>query len=713
MWLCDRRFVLRYKLSAFIVETMTQNHNQLDGETSPYLLQHKDNPVHWMPWGPEAFARAKEENKPILLSVGYAACHWCHVMAHESFENDDIANLMNELYINIKVDREERPDVDNIYQTALAMLGEHGGWPLTMFLTPDAEPFWGGTYFPPTARYGRPGFSEILRAIANTYNTEHDKILKNVTALRDGLKNISEARGGTGLSMAKLDDVADIALSMVDSVHGGTTGAPKFPQPAFFQFLWRAYKRTGELFYREAVTLTLDKICQGGIYDHLGGGFARYSTDPIWLAPHFEKMLYDNAQLIELLTAAWQETQSPLYEARIRETIDWALREMRAPADGPLDKPYGFTSAYDADSEGEEGKFYVWSEAEIDALLGDDAETFKEAYDVTPYGNWENKTILNRSKNPGLGDTGFEASLAAMRGKLLAVRNRRVWPSWDDKVLADWNGLVIAALAQAGACFGEKNWIDAAKNAFTFVCENMRDGANEHDRLFHAWRDGKAKHPAIIDDYANMARAALVLFEVSGEAAYLQQARQWVASADAHHWDEKDGGYFLPADDTGDLIVRAKTIHDNATPTGNGTMVEVLARLYYLTGETHFRDRADKIVQVFCGEDLQPMIAMPVLLAGYELLEKAVQTVIVSDRNDDVAEALLNTVFSAPVPNRILMQIDPGTPLADHHPAAGKGQIDGKPTAYVCIGPACSLPITETADLQAALTGNGATTERS
>ena len=684
---------------------MTQN--QLANETSPYLLQHKDNPVHWMPWGPDAFALAKKENKPIMLSVGYAACHWCHVMAHESFETDDIAALMNDLYVNIKVDREERPDVDNIYQSALQMLGEHGGWPLTMFLTPDAEPFWGGTYFPPEAKYGRPGFNDILRAISGTYATEQDKILKNVTALREGLQNISEARGGVGLTMAKVDEAAEYALRLVDPVHGGTNGAPKFPQPAFFNLLWRAYKRTGSKSYFEAVSLTLDKICQGGIYDHLGGGFSRYSTDPIWLAPHFEKMLYDNAQLIELLTEAWRETKSPLYEARIRETIDWALREMRGPADAKLEEPYGFTSAYDADSEGVEGKFYVWKEAEIDDLLGTAAGAFKNAYDITSYGNWENATILNRTKKPKLGDATFENNLATSREVLRAVRNQRVWPSWDDKVLADWNGLMIAALASAGAAFNEPTWIDAARQSFAFVCENMTKG----DRLIHAWRDGQAKHPAIIDDYANMARAAIALFEVTGEAPYLQRARDWVASADQHHWDAKDGGYYLPADDTSDLIVRAKTIHDNATPTGNGTMVEVLARLYYITGDETYQSRADEIVRVFCGEDTQPMIAMPILLSGYELLEKAVQTVIVVKRNDGATEALLTAAFSTPVPNRIVMHIEPGTTLPPQHPATGKGLIDNKPTAYVCVGPTCGLPITEAKDLRNALNKQSTSTQ--
>ncbi|MEQ8193278.1 MAG: thioredoxin domain-containing protein, partial [Rhodospirillales bacterium] len=584
----------------------------------------------------------------------------------------------------------------------LAMLGEHGGWPLTMFLTPDAKPFWGGTYFPPAPRYGRPGFPDILRAIAKTFDEGRDRIEQNVTALMGGLEGIAKTNGGEGLSRERLDEVADLALGLVDPMHGGTKGAPKFPQPTFFRFLWRGYKRTGSQLYREPVLLTLNKICQGGIYDHLGGGFARYSTDPIWLAPHFEKMLYDNAQLIELLTEAWQETASPLYAARVRETVAWTLREMRV--EGGKDGVFAFASAYDADSEGEEGKFYVWSETEIDDILGEDSAAFKGAYDVTPYGNWEGKNILNRTKKPGFGDAAYEDALAASREKLLAVRNRRVWPSWDDKVLADWNGLMIAALAGAGAAFGESAWIDAARAAFSFVVANMSGHMGGSGRLFHAWRAGQARHPAVIDDYANMSRAALILYEVTGEAAYLQHARDWAASADTHHWDPIEGGYFLPADDTADLIVRAKTVHDNATPAGNGVMVEVLARLFYLTGEDAYRRRAEDVVRAFCGQDVRPLMAMPSLLAGYELLESAVQTVIVSPGGKSSPQELIEAAFAAPAPNRIVLQVGPRASLPPGHPAAGKPAKDGKPTAYVCIGTTCGLPVTDAKELRAAMT---------
>src|SRR5215469_4910453 len=411
--------------------------NRLGDETSPYLLQHKDNPVHWRAWGEEALADAKAQDKPILLSVGYAACHWCHVMAHESFENPAIAGLMNDLYINIKVDREERPDLDAIYQHALALLGEQGGWPLTMFLSPDGEPFWGGTYFPPEPRWGRPGFAQVLQGIAQTFRAEHDKVEKNVLPLRD-----------------------------VDPLNGGIGTAPKFPQCGIFELLWRGWKRSRQAPFRDAVLRTLTTICQGGIYDHLGGGFARYSVDARWLAPHFEKMLYDNAELIDLLTLVWQEVRDPLYAQRVAETIGWLEREM-------VTSSGGFASSLDADSEHEEGKFYVWSAAEIDSLLGDDSAVFKDFYDVSPDGNWEGHNILNRLDHPALADEATETMLARCREKLFAVRIPRVRPGLDDKVLADWNGLMIAALAHAGLVFQRPDWLALAERGFAFVERDM------------------------------------------------------------------------------------------------------------------------------------------------------------------------------------------------------------------------------------------------
>ena len=672
--------------------------NLLVHETSPYLLQHKDNPVHWRPWGPEALAEAKTSHRPILLSVGYAACHWCHVMAHESFEDNAIATLMNELFVNIKVDREERPDVDAIYQASLSMLGEHGGWPLTMFLTPDGEPFWGGTYFPAQSKFGRPAFPDVLRSVSDTFAQRRETIEQNVTALRDGLKKLAQSRTGERLDPSRPDQVAQVAIRMVDPFQGGTMGAPKFPQPSFFSFLWRAYRRTGSKLLREGVLVTLDNLCQGGIYDHLGGGFARYSTDAVWLAPHFEKMLYDNALLLELLAEAWRETRSPLYAARARETVAWLLRDMRVD-DGDRDGAFAFASAVDADSEGEEGKYYVWSQGEVEAILGAAADEFRRIYGVSESGNWEGTNILNRSAGLSLGDADSEKRLAGARDKLLAVRDKRIPPLRDDKVLADWNGLVIAAIAHAGAIFGEAHWIEAACHAFAFVTGRMADG----NRLSHSWRAGRARHPAVIDDYANMARAGLNLYQVTGDDGYIDRARAWVVQADASYWDTENGGYFLSAAETTDVIARSKSAIDNAVPSGNGTMAGVLAQLHALTGEAAYGDRAEALIRAFAGESVEHMANMPVLLMGFEALMDPVQAVVVGVPGDEATESLLRAAWTAPVPRATITRLTPDAALPDGHPARGKGLVDGRPAAYVCVGQVCGLPITEPDALTEAL----------
>jgi len=662
--------------------------NQLADETSPYLLQHKDNPVHWRPWGPEAFAEAKRQNKPILLSVGYAACHWCHVMAHESFENPATAEAMNRLFVNIKVDREERPDVDLIYQSALALLGEHGGWPLTMFLTPDGEPFWGGTYFPSSARYGRPAFADVLHRIAEIHSDEPDKVLHNAQALRDGIARLGESAGNGALSRAGLDATADAALQLVDPANGGTHGAPKFPQPTFFRFLWRAYRRTGKDAYRGAVTTTLDAMSQGGIYDHLGGGYARYSTDAVWLVPHFEKMLYDNAQILELLAETWRVTGSDLYAVRAAETVDWTLRDMKVEAPGNPDS-FAFASAFDADSEGVEGLYYVWSDEEIDSVLGpEDSAFFKTAYGVTAPGNWETVNILNRSAAPGLRTPEEEDRLAAARTKLLAARNGRIPPLRDDKVLADWNGLMIAALANAGMTFERPDWIAAARTVFDFILDQHgKDG-----RLRHSWRGGRGRHPAVLDDYANLARAALALYQATDDPDYLARTESWANLLDDHYWDDAAGAYFLTAADTADLITRPKTAADNAVPPGNGTMAEVLARLFHLTGNPHYRNRAEGLISALAAPEPERNLAMTTLCMGFEILDNPVQTVIVGKKGKPDTESLLLTARRFGPPSQVICRADPGGRLPDDHPAHGKPQVEGKATAYVCVGATCGLP---------------------
>ncbi len=670
--------------------------NALDAETSPYLLQHKDNPVHWQAWAPETLAIAKREGKPVLLSIGYAACHWCHVMAHESFEDESIAAVMNQLFVNIKVDREERPDIDQIYQTALALLGQHGGWPLTMFLTPDGVPFWGGTYFPPEARYGRPGFVDVLRRIREVYDTDHATVDKNATALRQAMDQLAAAPETPAPTVTNdtLDQIAVRLAREIDPINGGIGGAPKFPQAYVLELIWRSYLRTGDQTMRDPVLLTLNKMCQGGIYDHLGGGFARYATDDAWLVPHFEKMLYDNAQLIDLLCLAWQQTGDQLYADRVRETVEWVLREMIAEGGG-------FAATLDADSEGEEGKFYVWQEAEIDGLLGPDSTMFKSFYDVTAAGNWEGKVILNRTARAQPGSAEEEAALARLRGVLLQARAARVRPGWDDKVLADWNGLMIAAVTTAAMLFAEIAWLEAAQAAFTFVRDEMApDG-----RLRHAARHGKARHTALLDDYANMARAALALHEATGRPDYLDQARDWCRVLDQHYWDAARGGYYFTADDAEALIMRSRNANDNAVPSGNGIMLGVLARLWHLTGDPAYRQRADRLVDAFAGELTRNFFPLASFLNAFDLLCNALQVVIIGDRGEPATTAMIRAVYAASAPNRILAVIEPGTELPITHPARGKAQLDGKPTAYVCRGTTCSLPVADTEALTTEIRG--------
>ncbi|MBK20504.1 MAG: thioredoxin domain-containing protein [Rhodospirillaceae bacterium] len=662
--------------------------NRLADQTSPYLLQHADNPVDWWPWGPEALSEAKENNKPILLSVGYAACHWCHVMAHESFESEEIAKQMNELFVNIKVDREERPDLDTIYQHAIQILGQQGGWPLTMFLTPDGEPFWGGTYFPAESKFGRPGFPDVLNTIHSYWTDKQDSVSQNVTALRESLAQMGVSESGGEIDLSLVERAAQRLVQEYDTVNGGIGTAPKFPNPSILELLWRTYKRCGHEDLKQAVLLSMEKMSQGGIYDHLGGGYARYSTDAIWLAPHFEKMLYDNAQLLDLLTWVWQQTDDPLFKQRAHETVDWVLREMIA--DGGA-----FAATLDADSEGEEGKFYVWNQSEIEEVLEADAPLFIEAYDVQPDGNWEGKTILNRTNNSRSYSGDEEDILANCRNKLLAERDKRIRPGWDDKVLADWNGLMIPAMAQAGVVFGKSDWIIAARKAFAFVSETM----NENGKLFHAYRNGKVNHDATLDDYAGMIRAALSLYEAAGDKEYLQNAQEWVATVDKQFWDHENGGYFFTADDAEALIVRTKTAADNATPGGNSVMITNLGRLYYLTGETKYRDRADQTIAAFSGELSKNFFPFAALMNSAEFLQQAIQIAIIGERGKEDCEAILSAVFKSPNLNKVVSVISPNEALPENHPASGKGQLNDAATAYICVGQTCSLPITEAQDV--------------
>ena len=655
--------------------------NLLRHEASPYLLQHQDNPVHWRPWGPAALAEARGENKPILLSVGYAACHWCHVMAHESFEDPATAAVMNRLFVNIKVDREERPDIDQIYMGALHALGEQGGWPLTMFLTPDGEPIWGGTYFPPEARYGRPAFTSVLEEVARIFREEPAKIETNRSLLMQALGE-RRAPSGTTPDRDLLDRAAERLLGFIDTQHGGVRGAPKFPQASLLDMLWRTGQRTGDSRYRDAVLVTLRNIAQGGIYDHLGGGFARYSVDDRWLVPHFEKMLYDNAQLLELLTLAALETGDPLFRLRIEETIAFLVREMRLPGGA-------FAASLDADSEGHEGKFYVWSAAEVVDVLGpDEAAFFASVYDITPAGNFEGTSIPNRLAHQALLSEAEESRLTAARERLLARRAERIRPATDDKVLADWNGLAIAALAFAGATFGRADWVTLARDAHAFIHATMsRDG-----RLAHAWRDGKSVYPGLATDYAAMIKASLALHAATLETSYLAAAESLAVMLRRHHWDDDAPGYFLPADDAEALILRPRSTTDEATPSANSVMAANLVRLWRLTGKDAWRADADAIIAA--APIAENLFAASGMLSALDLRLGATDVVLVLPP-ETAGAPLLDAVRAAWTPNTVLAVVAATEQLPAAHPAAGKPAIDGLPTAYVCRGETCSLPVTE------------------
>lgn len=673
--------------------------NRLGDETSPYLLQHKENPVHWWAWGDDAFAAARDQDKPILLSVGYAACHWCHVMAHESFESSSVADIMNRLFINIKVDREERPDVDAIYQKALATTGEQGGWPLTMFVTPDGKPFFGGTYFPPEDRYGRPGFPDVLERVATVYRDDRKTVEEQAGKITNHLGQSQDGELQEPLTLSSLDGAAAHIVDHFDFVDGGLSGQPKFPMTDVVEFMWRAFCRSGEPKYGTAATLTLDRICNGGIYDHLGGGFSRYSTDSRWLAPHFEKMLYDNAQLIDVMSLVWLETKSDLYETRIEETIAWLTREM-------IGENGAFTATLDADSEGEEGKFYVWSNAEIEAVLdADSLDLFKEVYDVSAQGNWEGKTILNRIDSGARTLSSKEHDmLSQAREKLFNVRAPRIRPDRDDKVLADWNGLMIQALARAGTIFEKSEWVSLGQKTFDAIVSTMTWQDTEgRDRIAHSLCGGRLQPVDMLDDYANLIAGALALHSATGETAFLTQAVAWADLVHTLFWNESSHGYFFTASDAENLIVRTTQVTDTATPSGNGVMLQNLARLFYLLGDDRFRIRADALIEAFDVDAMRHFPHTCAFLNGFELFTDSLQIVVVGDRDDPDVKALLKAALASCQPNLILSTVEEKDDLPAGHAAHGKTTVDGKAAAYICRGPVCQAPILAAEDLLSAI----------
>jgi uncharacterized protein len=654
--------------------------NRLAQATSPYLLQHKHNPVDWWTWGPDALAEARRTQKPILLSVGYAACHWCHVMAHESFEDAATAQVMNELFVNIKVDREERPDIDQIYMNALHILGEQGGWPLTMFLTPQAEPVWGGTYFPKESRFGRPAFVDVLREVSRLFREEPGQIEQNRAALLSRLADKARPAGKVTIGLKELDAAAMQVGNMFDPVNGGLRGAPKFPQPAILEMLWRAGLRTGDARFFETVEHSLERMCEGGIYDHLGGGFSRYSVDERWLVPHFEKMLYDNAQLLELLALAYQRSRSALFATRARETVEWLKREMTT-------KEGAFAASLDADSEGEEGKFYVWSKNDIIELIGPEAgEFFARHYDVTDEGNFEGHNILNRLKK-GPRSEADEARLTGLRGILLEARAGRVRPGLDDKVLADWNGLMIAALVNAGIILEEPSWIAVARRAFDFIAQAM----TKDDRLGHSWRAEKLLFPGLASDFAAMIRAALALYEATGERGCLDRAMSWQNAFDAHYADSDTGAYYLSADDASDLLLRPHSTADDATPNPNAVAAQNLVRLAVLTGQDSWREKTDRLIEGILSAAERNLFGHIALLNALDLRLRAAEIITTGSQAERFAQSALKLTYL----DRIVLRAASGSDLPPAHPAHDKLIVASSSAAFVCVGERCSLPVTE------------------
>jgi len=654
--------------------------NRLAAETSPYLRQHADNPVDWYPWGEEAFEKARREDKPILLSVGYSACHWCHVMERESFEDPEIARIMNEHFVNVKVDREERPDVDQIYMQAVQAMTGHGGWPMTVFLTPEGVPFYGGTYFPPTPRHGLPAFPQLLRAIAEAWRTRREEVLRSAARLVAELGRAERLRGSARLLTEELVFEAFQGLSaQFDEREGGLVGAPKFPQPMLWEFAARVWKRTGNPRAATMVRTTLTRMARGGIYDQLGGGFHRYAVDARWLVPHFEKMLYDNAQLAALYLHAWLAFGDPEYRRVAEETLDYLLREMTDPAGG-------FYSAQDADSEGEEGKFFVWTPDEVRAVLGpEQAEAALRYWGLDRGPNFEGRNVLWLPGEPD------PEGMAAARRALFEARERRVRPARDDKVLAAWNGLACQAFAEAGRVLGREDYVAAAVRNAAFVLEAMRvDG-----RLLRSWRAGRARFAAYLEDYAMVAAALLEVHQATFERRWLDEARALADRMLELFWDDALEGFYDTARDHERLVVRPRNLFDNAVPSGSAVAIETLLRLAVITGEERYRARALAALRPMADLMARHPTGFGRFLAALDFaLGPVIEVALVGPTRESLAP-LAREVFRRYQPNRVVVGAVDGTPAAGVPLLEGRRPVDGRPTAFVCRNYACDVPATD------------------
>ncbi|HEX8749200.1 MAG TPA: thioredoxin domain-containing protein [Pyrinomonadaceae bacterium] len=683
--------------------------NRLINETSPYLLQHAHNPVEWYPWGEEALAKARSEDKPILLSIGYSACHWCHVMERESFENEEIARLMNDNFINIKVDREERPDLDQIYMNAVQLMTRHGGWPMTVFLTPEGVPFHGGTYFPPEDRYNMPGFPRILMAIAEAYRTRPDEVTKTAVSMLGELRRMDTARESKNAISTELLDRSHGQLARsYDPQHGGFGSAPKFPAPMNLEFLLRVFYRTGDAGAFEMVEHTARRMAEGGMYDQLGGGFHRYSTDAQWLVPHFEKMLYDNALLSRLYLHLYQQAGEDFYRRVAEETLDYVLREM-------MDESGGFYSTQDADSEGHEGKFFVWTPEEVREILGEgDAALFCSYYDITPGGNFEGKSIAN--VNDPLEDVAREEGVTVEqllevleRGRkmLFEARERRIKPGRDEKILTAWNGLMLAGFCEAGAVLERPDYTEAARRNARFVLGNLRrDGL-----LLRTYKDGQAKLNGYLDDYSFFADGLLMLYEATGELEWLEEAQGIVERMVEEFWDEEQGGFYYTGRSHEELIVRSKDYFDNATPSGNSVAADVLLRLGVLTGREDYTRKAVTIFRLMRDTVERYPSAFGRLLCAMDFyLSSPKEIAVIGAADTTGTRALLREIWSRYLPNKVVaLSGEQDERAAELVPLLReRTALEGRATAYVCEHYACQRPVNSPEELAAQLRSGSA-----
>jgi len=685
--------------------------NRLINETSPYLLQHAHNPVDWFPWGEEAFEVARRDQKPLLLSIGYSACHWCHVMEHESFENEAIAKLMNDNFVNIKVDREERPDLDQIYMNAVQMMTQHGGWPMTVFLTPDAVPFYAGTYFPPEDRYNMPGFPRVLISVADAFRERPEDVTETAQSLLVELKRATAlVESNEVLTVDMLAAAYRGIIKNYDATNGGFGGAPKFPPAMALEFLLHTFYRTGNQQALEIVRHSMRKMAEGGIYDQLGGGFHRYSTDARWLVPHFEKMLYDNALLSRLYLHYYQLTGEEWARGIAEGILDYVVREM-------TDDLGGFYSTQDADSEGVEGKFFVWSLAEVESLLGkEDAALFAPFYNVTREGNFEGENILNIKQD--LSEIAAQEKLTIdelqtrlLKGRqiLFAAREKRIKPARDEKVLTAWNGLMLASFAEAGAILNRPDYSAVAKRNARFVLTTLRrDGL-----LLRSYKDGEAKLNAYLEDYSFYAEGLLTLFETTGELEWFNEARILCDAMVAEFWDDEEGGFFFTGNSHEELIVRAKDFFDNATPSGNSIAAEVLLRLGTLTGNQDYQRRAATILRLTANGMLRYPSGFGHLLCALDFyLDTPKEIALLGLADAPQTIALAREIWSRYLPNKVVAQAEPGQGAAANAIPLlqGRMELNGQATAYVCEHFTCKAPVTTPTELAAQLDRNNATT---